>query len=48
MAQTRLLVTAAAAMIVGFLAGQLNGVPAAAQTVAPSAGPKPAVAIEGR
>lgn len=45
MAQIRLLVTAAAAMVVGFVAGQLYGVPAAAQTAAPGAGPKPAYMV---
>jgi hypothetical protein len=39
MAQTRLLVTAVAAMVLGFLAGQVHGGRVAAQTAAQSAGP---------
>ena len=45
MAQTRLLATAVAAMIVGFLAGQLHSARTAAQTPAQGAGPRPAYMI---
>jgi uncharacterized protein (DUF1330 family) len=45
MAQTRLLVTAVAAMIVGFLAGQVHGVRVAAQAGAQSSSLKPAYMV---
>jgi uncharacterized protein (DUF1330 family) len=47
MAQTRLLVTVLAAMVLGFLAGQVHGVRAAAQTPAQSAGSKGTYALDG-
>ena len=45
MAQTRLLVTVVAAMVLSFLAGQAHGVRVAAQTASQSAGPKPAYMV---